>query len=144
MEFGKEKTQRVILENGNKARLTVMVSIFGAMETDMKESGKPVQSMVMGLTYLPMEIFIQVNISKGSQMEMANIFGQVEPHIWGNSKMEKSMEWENGKSQEITNAIIMKDNIIWIRKTVMEYLNGQVVMYFVDNIKMMKEKELEK
>jgi len=75
MEFGKESTMTVILENGRLQKLMAMVSTFGKMATGTKENGIIVLNMVKGQIFLLMATLSQELTDTENQKVGANTNG---------------------------------------------------------------------
>ena len=65
-----------------------MVSTFGEMETDTRESGEPVSGMETALTFLPMVINTLDSIVMVIQTALASTNGQTVTPTLVNSSME--------------------------------------------------------
>jgi hypothetical protein len=101
--------------------------------------------MVKALIYLLMGIHILDNINMASLTGSVNINGKMVVYMLVNLEMGKNMEKANGRNKQIRLTVThMKVSIFKIRKTVMVYFNGKVVIYTKEIIKMMKEMDMEK
>jgi hypothetical protein len=93
--------------------------------------------MVTAQTYFETVIFILDITRMANQMATVNIFGQVKVVMLVISKMGSSMVKVNGSKRKEQLVILMRVNITMILSKVKESLDGPVVIYTLDIIKMM-------
>lgn len=144
MESGKVFMGIHILVSGDIQKLKDMECIHGKMETDMKENGKYVLNTAKEQIYLTMEIFILGNTKMVSQMGKGNTLGETVKYMLVSLEMVSSMEKANGDLEKVHNVISMKEIILMIRSMVLVFSSGQVGTATKENIKMMREMDLEK
>lgn len=89
------------------------------------------------LIYLPMEIFILVNIRMASQKVKASILGKMLPSTLVSLKMVLSMARVVGKVAKALSVINTKVITVWIKNKVMAFSPGPVAISTRVSIKKM-------
>jgi hypothetical protein len=131
------KVSSTAMEFGKVSLEIVTLCILGVTVIGTKGNGKHVSNMATAQTFSETETFILDTTRTANQMATANIFGQVKVVMLVTSKMDLSMVRENGNKRKEQSVILMKVNITMILSKVKESLDGPVVIYTLDIIKMM-------
>ena len=100
-----------MLANGRMVKYRAMEYIHGKTETDMKESGKTVLSMVKALIFLLMEMFILVLILQENPMDLDLTLGVTGQLMLESSERGLRMAKENGKKIKVLTVIHIREHL---------------------------------